>query len=47
MTQLELQDAIEKALEKSDVKFECHYVGDEEQDEIYFKFFNVKEGEEK
>lgn len=43
MDQLKLHDIIEKALEKTEVTFECHYVGDEEKNEIYFKFFNVRE----
>lgn len=43
MDQLKLHNIIEKALEKTEVTFECHYVGDEEENEIYFKFFNVKE----
>ena len=43
--QLKLHNIIEKALEKTEVTFECHYVGDEEENEIYFKFFNVKESE--
>ena len=43
--QLKLHNIIEKALEKTEVTFECHYVGDEEENEIYFKFFNVVEAE--
>tara|TARA_X000001382_G_scaffold70014_3_gene48805 strand:- start:3 stop:146 length:144 start_codon:yes stop_codon:yes gene_type:complete len=45
MDQLKLHNIIEKALEKTDVNFECHYIGDEKENEIYFKFFNVKESE--
>lgn len=45
MDQLKLYNIIEKSLEKTEVTFECHYVGDEEKNEIYFKFFNVKEAE--
>ena len=43
MNEQELLDILERSFKNTDVKFECHFVGDEKEKEIYIKFENVEE----
>jgi len=43
MNKEELFNSIWKIIKKTEIDFEEHFVGDEEENEIYFKFKNVKE----